>query len=101
MPTKKELKKEVETLRSNLAESLPAQQADSSAATAAESPTWIQQFLTVQSESQRLMQQLSGQLVQREATTESHFEKVKFQVTQPEKWISCAFQRPILKHLPF
>ena len=69
MPTRKELEAEVDNLRKQLAEAVSPQQLDDSAAISAEPPTWIQQFLTAQSESQRQMQQLMGQLVQRTSTT--------------------------------
>ena len=75
MPTRKELEAEVDNLRKQLAEAVSPQQLDDSAATSTEPPTWIQQFLTAQSESQRQMQQLMGQLVQRASTTESHTEE--------------------------
>ena len=78
MPTRKELEAEVDNLRKKLAEAVSPQQLDDYAATSAEPPTWIQQFLTAQSESQRQMQQLMGQLVQRASATESHTEESQF-----------------------
>ena len=72
-----ELEAEVDTLLKKLAEVVFPQQLDDFAATAAEPPSWIQQFLTAQSESQRQMQQLMGQLVQRASTTESNTEENK------------------------
>ena len=75
MPIRKALEAEVDNLRKKLAEAVSPQQLDDSAAASAEPLTWIQQFLTTQSESQRQMQQLMGQLVQRASTTESHTEE--------------------------